>query len=73
MIEIHTSTLQITPKILTLISEIDQFKGAWQVNMNTAVSRLPDWKRLATIESIGASTRIEGSQMTGQDVEQLLT
>ena len=73
MIEVHTSTLQITPKILSLISEIDQFKGAWQVNKNTAVSRLPDWKRLATIESIGSSTRIEGSQMTDQDVEELLT
>lgn len=73
MIEINTNTIHITPQLLSLISEVDQFKGAWQQSKNTVVSRLPDWKRLATIESIGSSTRIEGSQMTNQDVEEFLT
>ena len=73
MLEINTDTIQITPKILSLNSEIDQFKGAWKVNFKTAISRLSDWKRHATIESIGSSTRIEGSQMSNQDVEGFLT
>lgn len=73
LIEINTNTIQVTPELLSLISEIDQFKVAWRHSMNTVVSRLQDWKRLATIESIGSSTRIEGSQMTDQEVEELLT
>ena len=73
MLEFNTDSLQITPKILSLNSEIDQFKGAWKVKVKTAIGRLSDWKRHATIESIGSSTRIEGSQMTNQDVEELLT
>ena len=69
MTEISTDSLQVTPLLLPQISEIDQFKGAWGVQVNRLTDRLLDWKRLATIESVGASTRIEGSQMTDQDVE----
>jgi len=65
-------TLQITPEILSIIAEIDEFKGAWRALGQLAPEQLNSLKRIATIESIGSSTRIEGSQLTDQEVEILL-
>ena len=70
---IRTDTLRITPKVLQLIAEIDEFKGAWQALGRLAPERLLSLQRVATIESIGASTRIEGAEMTNQEVERLLS
>jgi Fic family protein len=66
-------SLQITPQILSLIAEIDEFKGAWRALGQLAPEQLTSLKRVATIESIGSSTRIEGSQLTDQQVEILLS
>jgi Fic family protein len=66
------STLHISPEILTLISRIDEFKGAWQALGTLAPERLFSLRRVATIESIGSSTRIEGSKLSNQEVERLL-
>lgn len=65
-------SLYITPQILTLISEIDEFKGAWRALGQLAPEQLTSLKRIATIESIGSSTRIEGSKLTDKEVEVLL-
>jgi Fic family protein len=65
-------TLQITPEILALIAEIDEFKGAWRAFGTLAPERLNALRRVATIESIGSSTRIEGSKLTDREVEHLL-
>src|SRR6185436_9037022 len=70
---INTSTLNITPEILSLISEIDEFKGAWKALGQLAPEQLTSLKHVATIESIGSSTRIEGSKLTDQQVLELLT
>lgn len=70
MIRIHS--LKITSKILSLIAEIDEFKGAWQSLGLLEPERLLALKKMATIESIGSSTRIEGSSLSDQDVEKLL-
>lgn len=66
-------TLQITPDILKLIAEIDEFRGSWRFMQNLAPERLASLRRSATIESIGSSTRIEGSRLTDSEVEKLLT
>jgi len=66
-------TLQITPDILKLIAEIDEFRGAWRFMQNLAPERLASLRRSAAIESIGSSTRIEGSRLTDSEVEKLLT
>lgn len=66
-------SLQITPEILSLISEIDEFKGAWRAIGQIAPDRLNSLKKVATIESIGSSTRIEGSKLSDQEVEALLS
>src|SRR5258708_18438477 len=65
--------LQITPEILSLIAEIDEFKGAWRAIGRIAPERLSGLLRVATIESIGSSTRIEGAKLSNRQVEQLLS
>jgi len=69
---INTETILITQEILTLIAEIDEFKGAWRALGTLAPERLSALRRVATIESIGSSTRIEGSRLSDRDVERLL-
>ena len=66
-------TLLITPEILSLIARIDEFKGAWRALGSLAPDRLSALRRVATIESIGSSTRIEGSRLSDREVERLLS
>lgn len=70
---IHSETLQITPEILSLITRVDRFKGAWRALGNLAPDRLSALRKVATIESIGSSTRIEGSKLTDSEVAMLLS
>lgn len=70
---LRSETLQITPEILSLIARIDEFKGAWRALGTLAPDRLSALRRVATIESIGSSTRIEGSKLSDRDVERLLS
>ncbi|MGH6629355.1 MAG: Fic family protein, partial [Burkholderiales bacterium] len=65
--------IQITPEILSLIARIDECKGAWRAWGTLAPDRLSALRRVATIESIGSSTRIEGSKLSDREVEQLLS
>lgn len=69
----RTDALQITPEVLGLIARIDEFKGAWRALGTLAPDRLSALRRVATIESIGSSTRIEGSKLTDREVERLLS
>lgn len=62
-----------SPEMIQLIAEIDQFKGSWQVLKNIAPERLKALRHIATIESIGSSTRIEGSKLSDDEVERLLS
>ena len=70
---LRSDTLQITPEILRLIARIDEFKGAWRALGTLAPDRLSALRRVATIESIGSSTRIEGSKLSDREVEKLLS
>jgi len=69
---LNTDGIVITQEMLALISEIDEFKGAWQLLGTLAPQRLQALRRVATIESIGSSTRIEGSKLTDREVDRLL-
>lgn len=73
MMAFDTSTVRITADILSLIAEIDEFKGAWRALGRIAPDRLSSLRRVATIESIGSSTRIEGARLSDRDVEKLLS
>lgn len=70
---LNLKSLLISPEILRLIARIDEFKGAWRALGTLAPDRLSALRRIATIESIGSSTRIEGSKLSDRDVERLLS
>ncbi len=70
---LRTESLLITPEVLRLIARIDEFKGAWRALGTLAPDRLSALRRVATIESIGSSTRIEGSKLSDREVEKLLS
>ncbi len=59
--------------MLNLISEIDEFKGKWNVLQNLSPERLSALRHVATIESVGSSTRIEGVKLTDREIETLLS
>ena len=59
-------------EVLNLIAEIDEFKGKWHALANLSPERLSSLRRVATIESVGSSTRIEGVKLTDREVETLL-
>ena len=63
----------ITQERLKLIAEIDEFKGKWEALKNMSPERLRQLRKVATIESIGSSTRIEGAKLTDMQVETLLS
>lgn len=70
---LKTNTIEITLEILSLIARIDEFKGAWGALGTLAPDRLSALRRVATIESVGSSTRIEGSKLSDREVERLLS
>ncbi|NLA25298.1 MAG: Fic family protein [Bacteroidales bacterium] len=59
-------------KILQLISYIDSFKGKWNITEKQENRYLKELQKIATIESIGSSTRIEGTKLTNEEVQKLL-
>ncbi len=67
---------EISPEMLRLIAEIEEFRGRWGAHSLTLGSHssesLEQMRRLATISSIGASTRIAGSTLSDQEVATLL-
>ncbi len=68
----NSESLEITNEILLLIASIDEFKGTWQALGKVAPEQLTQLQKVATIESIGSSTRIEGSKLSDEAVEVLL-
>jgi len=68
-LEFQSSVYQ---KINQLLGTIDTFKGSWNVLEQTKSGYLKELRKIATIESIGSSTRIEGATLTDEEVEKLL-
>lgn len=52
--------LTIGSDLVKLIAEIDEFKGRWEALKIPSPDRLSATRKVATIESVGSSTRIEG-------------
>ena len=71
-IKTFIDSVEVSTIWLKQIGEIDQFNGSWKALKAISPERLVALKQVATIESTGASTRIEGSQMTDRQVETLL-
>jgi hypothetical protein len=70
---IKADTIQITPELLALLTEIEEFKGAWRALGSLVPERLKTLRHVATNESIGSSTRIEGGKLADREVEHLLS
>lgn len=68
-----TFDFKTNQQILKLISYIDSFKGKWNNRERRENIYLKELRRIATIESIGSSTRIEGAQLTDEEVKKLLS
>ncbi len=62
----------IPREVLSLISEIDEFKGRWRATQVLAPDKLLALRQAATIESVGSSTRIEGAKLSNLEIEALL-
>lgn len=63
---------QTNQLILKSIGFIDSFKGKWNVVESKENIFLKELRKIATIESIGSSTRIEGAQLTNREIKELL-
>lgn len=64
--------IPLTQEILTKIAKIDQFKGLWQGSLRLSPQILGRLKGWVIITSTGASTRIEGAQMTDDEISRFL-
>lgn len=64
--------IKLTPEILGKIAKIDEFKGLWQGSLQLNPQILGRLKVFVIITSSGASTRIEGSKMSDEEVARLL-
>lgn len=70
---INLKALTVDSEMLSIIAEIDEFKGSWNVLYKEEPEQLRTLRTLATIESIGSSNRIEGNKLSDKEVEELLS
>ena len=64
--------IKLSQEILGKIAKIDEFKGLWHGSLRLSPQILGRLKSSVIITSTGASTRIEGSRMSDEDVARLL-
>ena len=69
---IHTFAFR--PELMRIINRINQliFDASWTIIEKREGQTLKQLKSIATLRSVGASTRIEGSKMTDDEVENLI-
>jgi Fic family protein len=65
--------IRLGQDLVKLVAEIDEFKGRWDSLKTLAPDRLNKLRKVATIESIGSSTRIEGAKLSDAQVERFLS
>ncbi len=59
-------------ELTRLLGEIDEFKGHWRKLGEIRAERLASLRQVTTIESAGSSTRIEGAQLSDDEVAKVL-
>lgn len=65
--------IRLGQDLVKLVAEVDQFKGQWEALKTLAPEQLSKLRKVAMIESIGSSTRIEGARLSDIEVETLLS
>jgi len=69
---VYTFRLNIDWQLISLISQIDRFDASWTSIERREKQSLKQLKSIATVRSVGASTRIEGSILTDEEVDVIL-
>ncbi len=72
MTAVHTFKLNLDWELIQQISQMDRFDASWTTIEKKEGQSLKQLKSIATVRSVGASTRIEGSMMSDEEVEVLL-
>lgn len=69
---VYTFKVSVDWKLIGIISVIDRFDAHWTAVERKEGQRLKDLKSIATVQSVGASNRIEGNKMSDEEVDVLL-
>ncbi len=72
MENIHTLRLELNWDLISLINLITRFEGTWDSVSKAEGRSLRELKSMATVRSVGASTRIEGSSLSDDEVDHIL-
>ena len=64
--------IKLSQQILQKIAQIDEFRGLWKGSLRLSPQTLGRLKKSVLITSTGASTRIEGSRMSDEEVARLI-
>jgi len=73
MARINTVNLDLNFELINKLSAIDRFSGEWSnIERREGIHSLKQLKSIATVQSVGASTRIEGSKLTNDEIQVLL-
>jgi Fic family protein len=63
---------QQTAELIRLVGELDEFKGHWRRVKEIQAERLASLRQVAMIESAASSTRIEGAELSDDEVARVL-
>ena len=69
---VYIFKLNLDWDLLKVVSKIDRFDASWSSIEKREGQSLKQLKNFATIRSVGASTRIEGSKMSDEEIKVLL-
>ncbi len=69
---VHTFQLKPDWQLINAISKLDRFDASWTAIEKREGQNLKHLKSIATVRSVGASTRIEGSRMSDDEVKVLI-
>jgi len=72
MADFEARLSNISQEIWAKIAQIDELKGRWFAGVHLSPRTLGRLKRSVLITSTGASTRIEGSKLSDEDIEKML-
>ena len=70
--KVYIFRLDLDWNLLRIVSKIDRFDASWSSIEKREGQSLKQLKNIATVRSVGASTRIEGSKMSNEEVKALL-
>lgn len=71
--KVYNFDLDINWQLINSLSQIDRFDASWTSIEKKEGQSLKQLKSIATVRSVGASTRIEGSKMSDEEVDLLLS